>query len=200
MAVFIDGPVHDAESVAERDAAAEERLYDAGWRSCGSGTTTTGTQSLEKFAVDLEHRLAEWRRAFAFHGEQGRCSSRQKNDVIAWCDVDEGFVFRVRVKGEVAFGKLVVACGEAGLRQGEAEAFARAQRKLNVGVGGVGFDPAVLNGARGGVLDENEEAVPFEFMTAIGERGQIQGVEGIEGVRWLREGGHVGRAGQQGGR
>ena len=31
VAVFIDGPVHDAESVAERDAAAEERLYDAGW-------------------------------------------------------------------------------------------------------------------------------------------------------------------------
>ena len=108
--------------------------------------------------------------------------SRQKNDVIAWCDIDEGFVFRVWVKGEVAFGKLVVACGEAGLRQGEAEAFARAERKLDVGVGGVGFDPAVLNGARGGVLDEYEEAVPFEFMTAIGERGQIQGVEGIEGT------------------
>lgn len=37
---------------------------------------------------------------------------------------------------------------------------ARAQRALNVDV--VAWaDPAVLNGARGGVLDENEEAVPF---------------------------------------
>lgn len=31
VAVYIDGPVHDAQSVAERDAAAEERLLDAGW-------------------------------------------------------------------------------------------------------------------------------------------------------------------------
>ncbi|MCE0540440.1 protein kinase [Kineosporia rhizophila] len=31
VAVFIDGPVHDYPSVAERDAEAEERLYDAGW-------------------------------------------------------------------------------------------------------------------------------------------------------------------------
>jgi superfamily II DNA/RNA helicase/very-short-patch-repair endonuclease len=31
VAVFIDGPVHDAQSVAERDTAAEERLFDAGW-------------------------------------------------------------------------------------------------------------------------------------------------------------------------
>ncbi|CRZ16949.1 DEAD/DEAH box helicase [Mycolicibacterium neworleansense] len=31
VAVFLDGPVHDAESVVERDAAAEERLLDAGW-------------------------------------------------------------------------------------------------------------------------------------------------------------------------
>lgn len=31
VAVFIDGPVHDAASVAERDAAAQDRLIDAGW-------------------------------------------------------------------------------------------------------------------------------------------------------------------------
>ena len=31
VAVYLDGPVHDAQSVAERDAAAEERLFDAGW-------------------------------------------------------------------------------------------------------------------------------------------------------------------------
>lgn len=31
VAVFVDGPIHDAESVAERDRAAEERLFDAGW-------------------------------------------------------------------------------------------------------------------------------------------------------------------------
>jgi tRNA A-37 threonylcarbamoyl transferase component Bud32 len=31
VAVFVDGPVHDDESVAQRDAAAETRLEDAGW-------------------------------------------------------------------------------------------------------------------------------------------------------------------------
>lgn len=31
VAVFIDGPVHDAPTQADRDAAAEERLWDAGW-------------------------------------------------------------------------------------------------------------------------------------------------------------------------
>jgi very-short-patch-repair endonuclease len=31
VAVFTDGPAHDAVSVAERDAAAVERLLDAGW-------------------------------------------------------------------------------------------------------------------------------------------------------------------------
>ncbi len=31
VAIFIDGGVHDRDDVAERDAAAEERLYDAGW-------------------------------------------------------------------------------------------------------------------------------------------------------------------------
>jgi superfamily II DNA/RNA helicase len=31
VAVFVDGPVHDAPAQAERDAAAEERLWDAGW-------------------------------------------------------------------------------------------------------------------------------------------------------------------------
>ena len=30
-AVFVDGPVHDQPSAAERDRAAEERLLDAGW-------------------------------------------------------------------------------------------------------------------------------------------------------------------------
>jgi ATP-dependent helicase YprA (DUF1998 family) len=31
VAVFVDGPVHDEEHVALRDAEAEERLYDIGW-------------------------------------------------------------------------------------------------------------------------------------------------------------------------
>ena len=31
VAVFIDGPHHDAEHVRERDESAEERLLDAGW-------------------------------------------------------------------------------------------------------------------------------------------------------------------------
>lgn len=31
IAVFVDGPVHEYEKVAERDAEAEERLYDKGW-------------------------------------------------------------------------------------------------------------------------------------------------------------------------
>lgn len=31
VAVYLDGPAHDSQSVAERDAAAEERLFDAGW-------------------------------------------------------------------------------------------------------------------------------------------------------------------------
>lgn len=31
VAVFVDGPVHDSPAQAERDAAAEERLWDAGW-------------------------------------------------------------------------------------------------------------------------------------------------------------------------
>jgi very-short-patch-repair endonuclease len=31
VAVFVDGPVHDDEPVAQRDAAAEERLEDLGW-------------------------------------------------------------------------------------------------------------------------------------------------------------------------
>lgn len=31
VAVFVDGPVHERADVAERDAAAEGRLWDAGW-------------------------------------------------------------------------------------------------------------------------------------------------------------------------
>lgn len=31
VAVFVDGPVHEHESVAERDRDAEERLHDRGW-------------------------------------------------------------------------------------------------------------------------------------------------------------------------
>ncbi|WP_017557091.1 protein kinase domain-containing protein [Nocardiopsis baichengensis] len=31
VAVFVDGPVHDAPRIAERDAEAEDRLLDAGW-------------------------------------------------------------------------------------------------------------------------------------------------------------------------
>ncbi|NKY99992.1 protein kinase [Nocardiopsis dassonvillei subsp. albirubida] len=31
VAVFVDGPVHEDARIAERDAEAEERLYDAGW-------------------------------------------------------------------------------------------------------------------------------------------------------------------------
>jgi very-short-patch-repair endonuclease len=31
VAVFVDGPVHDYAAVAERDAEAEDRLYDKGW-------------------------------------------------------------------------------------------------------------------------------------------------------------------------
>lgn len=31
VAIFIDGSVHDRQDVSERDAAAEERLFDAGW-------------------------------------------------------------------------------------------------------------------------------------------------------------------------
>uniref|UniRef100_UPI0033C96D75 protein kinase domain-containing protein n=1 Tax=Micromonospora sp. NPDC007271 TaxID=3154587 RepID=UPI0033C96D75 len=31
VAVFVDGPVHDHETVAQRDRDAEERLHDAGW-------------------------------------------------------------------------------------------------------------------------------------------------------------------------
>jgi very-short-patch-repair endonuclease len=31
LAVFVDGPIHDHSAVAERDKAAEERLYDRSW-------------------------------------------------------------------------------------------------------------------------------------------------------------------------
>ena len=31
VAVFVDGPVHDHAVVAERDAEAEDRLFDKGW-------------------------------------------------------------------------------------------------------------------------------------------------------------------------
>ncbi|MEZ5181523.1 MAG: Zn-binding domain-containing protein [Acidimicrobiales bacterium] len=31
VAIFVDGPVHDAPAQADRDAAAEERLWDGGW-------------------------------------------------------------------------------------------------------------------------------------------------------------------------
>lgn len=31
VAIFVDGPVHDHAVIAERDADAEERLYDLGW-------------------------------------------------------------------------------------------------------------------------------------------------------------------------
>ena len=41
VAVFIDGPVHDDRPVAERDAAAEDRLLDLGMLVIGSGTTRT---------------------------------------------------------------------------------------------------------------------------------------------------------------
>jgi very-short-patch-repair endonuclease len=31
IAVFVDGPVHEHAYVAERDHAAQERLFDVGW-------------------------------------------------------------------------------------------------------------------------------------------------------------------------
>jgi very-short-patch-repair endonuclease len=31
VAVFVDGPHHDAAAIKERDARAEERLFDLGW-------------------------------------------------------------------------------------------------------------------------------------------------------------------------